>query len=515
MRKVKYITGAALALVLILMTLQTISGINSYAATTLYTSALEDLQSDSSFNFEAYPVNDNDNSLNVIQIAESTGGELFIYVYQPSARVRDLKASSINIARTADNSLELEFDNYPLTFLNSAGVFYKYKVENFELEKTVVRYYNISNILRPFEYMLDTMPGVGSISEVPYAVGQLWTVYEDTDGSVRYGMTASEIIEITQKYVGFLDLFDGINISGTTVNGTHTVRHFVAFSTDKPIDRLIQVELKYSLADCTSEVCGNILCSEHKYKEVYNRTRGEAIPQEPVTISADEKDSNIQLGGFLGNWAGNSYTWKKIQTTADFLAEESNKDYILTNTDGIKEITGTQWVLNFYKDVETGTGSILPWEGHLKWNYKSVTDVIILRLMFETDGETFNLGVVDSKNTGDNKPLNTYENDGLGVPWWVWVIVALGTVIIVLILICIFVPGAAPAIGRGLLLIGKGIIFGIYYLFYGVFWVISLPFRLIAKAIKNRKDKPKPSQSRKPAQKPKRKSKPKKAGKKK
>jgi hypothetical protein len=52
-------------------------------------------------------------------------------------------------------------------------------------------------------------------------------------------------------------------------------------------------------------------------------------------------------------------------------------------------------------------------------------------------------------------------------------------------------------------------------LFYGLFWLISAPFRLIAKAIKNRKDKPKPSQSRKPAQKPKRKSKPKKAGKKK
>lgn len=486
------------ALIIACFIISIIGGVQfANAATSAYSNVMEDLRSDVNFNIDNYPIDEKNNSLKVIQIAESSDSELFIYVYQPSEKYRDLKASSINIARTADNSLDLKFDNYPLTFLNSAGVFYKYKVENFELETSATRYYNISNILRPFEYMLDTMPDVGSISEVPYAVGQLWTVYEDTDGNVRYGMTASEVIEITQKYVGFLDLFDGINISGTTVNGTHTVRHFVAFSTDKPIDRLIQVELKYSLADCTSEVCGNILCSEHKYKEVYNRTRGEAVPQDPVTISADEKDSNIQLGGFLGNWAGNSYTWNKIQKTADFLAEESNKDYILTNTDGIKEITGTQWVLNFYKDVETGTGSILPWEGHLKWNYKSVTDVIILRLMFETDGETFNLGVVDSKNTGDNKPLNTYENDGLGVPWWVWVIIVGVVIVIALILICIFVPGAAPAIGRGMLLIGKGIIFGIYYLFYGLFWVISLPFRLIANVIKNRKAKPKPAKKAK------------------
>lgn len=516
MRRLKYISVAAVAAFLVLINLITLmtSGIKVYAATTLYTDVLEDLSKDSSFDFEAYPVNDKDYSLKVIQIAESSDGELFVYVYQPAAK-KDIKACSINIARKPDNTLNLKYDNYALTFLNSAGVFFKYKVENFELETSPIRYYNISNILRPFEYMIDDIPTTGSISEIPYAVGQLWTVYEESNGNIRYGMTASEVIEITQKYVGFLDLFDGINISGTTVTGTHTVRNFVAFSTDKPIDRLIQVELKYSLSDCSSEVCGNIFCTKHSYKSVYNRTRGEAIPQKPVTISADEKDSNIQHGGFLGNWAGNSYTWKKIQTTADFLAEESNKDYILTNTDGIKEITGTQWVLNFYKDVQIGTGSILPWEGHLKWNYKSVTDVIILRLMFETDGETFNLGVVDSKNTGDNKPLNTYDENGITVPWWVWVIVALVVVAVVLILICIFVPGAAPAIGRGLLLIGKGIIFGIYYLFYGLFWGISLPFRLIAKSIKNRKAKPKPSQSRKPAQKPKRKSKPKKAGKKK
>ena len=70
-------------------------------------------------------------------------------------------------------------------------------------------------------------------------------------------------------------------------------------------------------------------------------------------------------------------------------------------------------------------------------------------------------------------------------------IIVAAVVIVALILICVFVPGAAPAIGRGMLLIGKGIIFGIYYLFYGLFWVISLPFRLIAKAIKNRKAKPK------------------------
>ena len=106
------------------------------------------------------------------------------------------------------------------------------------------------------------------------------------------------------------------------------------------------------------------------------------------------------------------------------------------------------------------------------------------------------MGVVDNKQTGDRVPDNPQNpfpglKDTDSMPWWVWLIIAVGVVAVVLILICIFVPGAAPAIGRGLLLIGKGIIFGIYYLFYGLFWGISLPFRLIAKSIKNRKAKPK------------------------
>ncbi|MCI8820876.1 MAG: hypothetical protein HFK02_05705, partial [Clostridia bacterium] len=63
---------AAVAALLVLITLITLmtSGIKVYAAETLYTSALEDLQRDSSFDFEAYPVDDKDHSLNVIQIAE-------------------------------------------------------------------------------------------------------------------------------------------------------------------------------------------------------------------------------------------------------------------------------------------------------------------------------------------------------------------------------------------------------------------------------------------------------------
>lgn len=47
---------------------------------------LEDLSKDVSFNTENYPSNAKDYSLSVMQLAESTDKELFVYVYQPDRK---------------------------------------------------------------------------------------------------------------------------------------------------------------------------------------------------------------------------------------------------------------------------------------------------------------------------------------------------------------------------------------------------------------------------------------------
>ena len=63
------------------------SGVGTtYAATTNYSNVLDDLKEDSAFNLKDYPAIIFDYNLNVIQIAESTDGELFVYVYQPAAK---------------------------------------------------------------------------------------------------------------------------------------------------------------------------------------------------------------------------------------------------------------------------------------------------------------------------------------------------------------------------------------------------------------------------------------------
>lgn len=113
-------------------------------------------------------------------------------------------------------------------------------------------------------------------------------------------------------------------------------------------------------------------------------------------------------------------------------------------------------------------------------------DFDIIELEFTKDGVTTVIPVVSSPTDaigGISPPLEEVK-PVLIVPWWAWVLIVAAIVVVVvivaLILICVFVPGAAPVIGKGLLTAAKGILYGIYYLFYGLFWVVSLPFRGIA-----------------------------------
>lgn len=82
----------ALAILLVLCTVITAaqSTAITYAADSkvTYSGVLDDLKKDSSFDESFYPVVANDYSLQMIQIAESVNGELFLYVYQPSGQAK-------------------------------------------------------------------------------------------------------------------------------------------------------------------------------------------------------------------------------------------------------------------------------------------------------------------------------------------------------------------------------------------------------------------------------------------
>lgn len=457
-----------------------------------YSNVLNDLQQDNEFDISEYPENFNDYSLQVIQIAESTDGELFIYVYQPCARVKDLRASSIRLSQTT--GINISPRDYKLTFLNSSGVFYKYKVEGLELRKDVIRYYDITAIHRPFDKVIDTGASGGNVvNEVVFKVGQVWTATTLND-NVTYSMYETEVIEITEKYVGFTQYDDGTKVGWGITNGL-TRAHFVAFSTNRRIDKLISADVAFMEQDVKCKICANVTHLWHDFNKPYDYKYSDPYQHLPNPLTIHYSDRGT----------GGGYVWDRIRSTADWLKDENNKDYQVT-TEGETNISGTQWVLNFYEtQIQAEVDGVwaplisalaLPFVGDGDVRYKRVSDVTILRLSFETDGTTYNLGVVDNKQTGNQKPDNKYVGDGSiksATPWWVWLIVAAGVVVVVLILVCVCVPGAAPVIfngiGTGLKWACIGIAYAVYYFGYGVWWFVSLPFR----AFKKHKSQPKRS----------------------
>ena len=350
----------------------------SAAASSYSSDVLDDLRKDESFNVEAYPVKADDYRLYVKQIAESAQGELLIYVYQPAGD-RAIKASSINIAR--QENATAKFDNYPLTFLNSNGVFYKYKVDDFEISTSTVRYYNISNILRPYDKIIDEPPAAGQTeTEVPNAVGQLWTVYPGAD-TIQY--EPSTVITVTEKYVGFVNYDEGVDVGWAVTNGA-TSAHFVAFSTDKPIDQLISADVSFNEQVVTYQYCCNPLHPSHTYQGKFNYKYGDKVQHEPDPVTLTYKD-HVTIEG------KDVYTLNRIRSSTDFLADENNSAYRLTS-EGTTGIERTQWVLNFYEtpiemkldNVWVGlvNGIAGLFTGDADCRYTQVSDVMILLLKY-------------------------------------------------------------------------------------------------------------------------------------
>lgn len=161
---------------------------------------IEDLSKDASFNAANYPSNAKDYSLSVMQLAESTDKELFVYVYQPSGD--KVKASSINISTTIND--DISFFNYSLELLNFEGTLFKYKVTGFEVKKDPVRYYAISSIYRPFDAGIgDEKSDNNTINEVNYAVNRQYC-FGEINGKPYVSCVDIETIVITDKFVGFV-----------------------------------------------------------------------------------------------------------------------------------------------------------------------------------------------------------------------------------------------------------------------------------------------------------------------
>lgn len=416
-----------------------------------YSGVLQDLQKDKSFQVENYPLIENDYSLRLIQVAESSEKELFLYVYQPSGEEKNYSASSVNISTTIND--EISFLTYKLARIDSSGTLYKYKVLNFTVKTELTRYYAISSIYRPFDESIDPpASGGNTVTEVNFAVNKQYT-FGKINGKEYVSCMDIETIEITDKFVGFVRYENGFNLYASACDS-----HFVAFNTDKRIDRLLEADVYYTTQKYRWSFI-NFVGEKETFGEKEDKY---------AYLKYTDKVEHTGDGLFAG-----TYKWDRIESVEKFTGNEDKTKIFkcrggdqsaVTLTDKtLNELKGKKWVLRFTEtDYIVQSGGTT---GATTANSTLVGDVTILRLKFVTDGITYNLGVIDNKQTGGREPSN--EPGGFGG------------------------SGCVSADGKKLLYVLLGLIALIILapllpvVVNGIVFVISLPFKGIAAACKN------------------------------
>ena len=412
-----------------------------------YSEVLDDLKKDKSFNSSNYPLKTDDYSLQIIQLAESVNKELFVYVYQPSGKAKDFEASSINISTTINDNIS--YLNYKLEVLNSSGVFYKYKVVGLTVKDESVRYYAISSIYRPFDESIDKQASGGNtVTEVNYAVNKQYA-FGTINGKSYVSCVDIETIVITDKFVGFVRYKDGFKFYVGACDS-----HFVAFNTDKPIDKLLEADVYYTTQEYSWGFASGAGESE---------TFGDKADKYAY-LKYTDKVEHTGDGLFAG-----TYKWDRIQTIDDFIKGEDQENIyhgavidVKTSSkltdDTLSELKGKKWVLRFAEtSFELGGSSLTG----ATWRYSTIVgDVTILRLKFETDGTTYNLGVIDNKQSGSSEPANETSTE--------FSLNNNGRIVLYLLMLVLFIVLCYPILP---------------YIAKAIVWLLSLPAKGIAALI--------------------------------
>ena len=491
-KRVTYKNKVVLTVCLVLMLLSVVLSIGSpsMAFADIFTASnvLDDLRQDESFDVGLYPSNSKDTGVYVIQIAESVDNELIIYTYQPCQRSYGLTATKINLSTSQTiDATKL----YTLTLLSNQGVFSKYKVDDLVVSDKDTRYYNISTIYRKWLSGTDPEPGNdNTVSEIGFKVGVTWVAKTSGD-TVRYSAYEEEVVTITAQDVGLRRYYKGF-----TWNSNKSIdAHYLVFSCDHSIDRLISATVDF-------------------YTQGWKHTVGQSKKyDDKVRHTVNLYDYQMGSTGQTG-WFGDEETkWHRMNSTKSFVEE------VGVTGDDRTNLLKYDWVLNFYEtDIDcdfTGSdlaGSFFSFGYIIKGIYDActtrgteVSDVTLLRLEFEYDGEVYNLGVVSSSQTGSGKPSNTKEifnllkwlEEKTGIPKGVWIA---GVVLVILSILMPILSAVFPAFGQVLKTVFKvlgnalqsflkGLGIALKYFFKALWWLICLPFKGIKALITKIKDR--------------------------
>ena len=436
---------------------------------TKYTDVLQDLKHDKNFNTENYPINNEDYSLQIIQVAENVENKLFVYVYQPCVGNIDLRATCINMAlgKNTDNKL------YNLKFINSNGVFIKYCVDEFTISSEKTRVYDIVSIYRNWYEKYDNgleKINNNDISEVAFNVSKEFVISINGD-VILTTCYDIETIEIVNKYVGFVRYSGKSNWINSACD-----RQFIAFSTNKNISQILEADIYFSSQTVENRYADN---SQLKNNSPFRTSFGEKNIDNYSHIDFRDK-SEVAVGssGLIGNNQYINYVWDRVQSVSEFLDSVNVENtYSIglfdvnivskITSEGLSNIEDKQWVLSF---VDTDyTLEVLPTGGGGIENYTIVGDVSILRLKFKSDGLVYDLGVVDNKQSGSFVPDNTVTVNTYLSPW----IKKLLSLVLLVLLVVLITP-LLPTIFKIIITI-------LSYILKIILFIIKLPITIIKK----------------------------------
>ncbi len=493
MEERRYKNKVFLTVCLIVMLLSVVLSIGSpsmaFADSSTTSSVLEDLRQDESFDIGHYPINNKDYSIKVIQVAESVDGFLLIYTYQPSNNKEPLDITKVNMSlsqEVGDTTL------YDLTLLSRNGVFSKYKVEGLTVGSQSIRYYNITSVYRDWVASIDKpADNDNTVNGVAYSVGQLWSA-RSVSGNVVYDMSETEVIVITEQMIGSRRYYDGFRWE----NSPSCDSHFLAFSCDHSIDKLLSAKIEFDT---------------NEYKEF----KGGLFTKDSYEIS-DAVHHIVNLYDYQvasndgSGWFGEYKEWHRMSSMTDFIKE------VGIEGDDKKMLEQYDWILNFYESsyvCEFGGKDFIialfsSWAAirdARTSRFEKVSNVSLLRLSFEYDGQIYDLGVVSNTQTGSNKPMNgngsfdllAWLEEKTGIPKGVWIA---GVVLIILAILMPILSAVFPAFGQVLktvfevlcnalksLIKGLGIV--LKYFFKALWWLICLPFKGLKALITKIKDR--------------------------
>ena len=357
----------------------------AYAATS---EVLLDLQRDRDFDVSAYPKKRDDYSLKVIQLAESENGELVLYVYQPSCDDRTV-ATFVSIAEEMNNADDFSPALYGLELMDSDGVFYKYRVVNFPMSNAAERFYNVVMIQRPFISGIDSDGGTGTTTDrKAFGVGQYWRVKTEGD-SVSYEMLQVDVVQIIDPFVSRIRKNKEVS-----ANSYYQDNYYVAFSTDRNIDKLLSATVSYRTRDYFYENNSFLDIGSTIFNDKTTYSNERFSDKDIYCDEAVELDNQHKLFGIFD--IGNKYSWQRIQSAADFVA---NAGASAEDNNAVKDL---QWVLMFdevsvYRYQSSGTIITTCEEAG-----QVIDQVTILRLEFVEDGVTYNLGTVSDTISGED-----------------------------------------------------------------------------------------------------------------